>query len=95
MVASFGHWPRESQGKLKGNALGTARETPLRGTGFRGSFRECEGTALQETHVWPRRAPQAASIDQDGTPTQALFDYLKKPQACAETAKAALKQLEP
>ena len=39
--------------------------------------------------------PQAAYIDKDGKPTQALFDYLKKLQAWAESAQAALRQLEP
>jgi hypothetical protein len=39
--------------------------------------------------------PQGGYVDKDGKPTQALFDYLKKLQARAESAQAALRQLEP
>ena len=38
--------------------------------------------------------PQAGYVDKDGRPTQALFDYLKKLQKWAESAQAALRQLE-
>jgi hypothetical protein len=50
-------------------------------------------TPLRDVPVPPD--PQAAYIDRDGKPTQALFDYLKKLQAFAESARAALKQVEP
>jgi hypothetical protein len=38
---------------------------------------------------------QAVWVDKDGRPTVALFDFIRKLLASAETQKAALDQLEP
>ena len=50
-------------------------------------------TPLRDVPAAPE--PQAAWVDKDGRPTVALFDFIRKLLASAETQKAALDQLEP